>query len=659
MVAAEHASRPHLVRARVWAFATLGLLACPSGNIQIFDGLPLSSVAEYAALLWWMPCLFNRAVASRLETVVARIPVRAVMASIAVAFAAKMLLAGFGLDNGLAAIYGSPLAEPSGRHEMSFENPLGRHQATRVDCTIDFEPGRWNLVFLNSTRFNYYGPDAPHDRNRLPIQARWRGWVEADEPWVLRLDYVGELRVTIGGRTPVFPPRYLSSETVTMAVEAGRHALDVIYAFDDSSHDARNGPYARVRLCRSETISDTCHPLPLGRVAWPARLAGWAVDLLVVLLSIPLGLAYWRSGRLRRLVGAYLFLAASMTLATVVQLGPPGHVRLRTGGSDWLTSEGQAQSILETWSLRGGEDVFYSQPAFRYIRFLEHLILGDGDPFILATARLALGFAALWVSIGFVPARRTPGQLLAWLLASVLLFLWIFVPPSVRGLVWAGASEYPTWICLLAAWPLLLRPGQATSWLVGSVLIGVAFITRTNQLFGLAGLLVAALLLRVDLTARWRWLGVLATLVIASLPLAHNLYFGGEAVLLTTSAFIPNQIRASPGVWADAFSDAEARRLVVTQLRWLLVLEGPTHLRWIARGAQLLWLVSVAGLLAGNRRPPGVYLLAAVPALYLGVHLFYDVTSYFPRHVVAGHLAMALVALTLAPIREDAQSRQG
>ena len=93
--------RPHRVRARVWALATLGLLACPSGNIQIFDGLPLSSVAEYAALLWWMPCLFSRAVASRLGTLVARIPVRAATASIAVAFTAKMLLAGFGLDDGL------------------------------------------------------------------------------------------------------------------------------------------------------------------------------------------------------------------------------------------------------------------------------------------------------------------------------------------------------------------------------------------------------------------------------------------------------------------------------------------------------------------------------------------------------------------------------
>ena len=33
--------RPHRARARVWALDTLGLLACPSGNIEIFDGLPV------------------------------------------------------------------------------------------------------------------------------------------------------------------------------------------------------------------------------------------------------------------------------------------------------------------------------------------------------------------------------------------------------------------------------------------------------------------------------------------------------------------------------------------------------------------------------------------------------------------------------------------
>ena len=39
-----------------------------------------------------------------------------------------------------------------------------------------------------------------------------------------------------------------------------------------------------------------------------------------------------------------------------------------------------------------------------------------------------------------------------------------------------------------------------------------------------------------------------------------------------------------------------------------------------------------------------------MPAAYLGVHLVYEVESYFPRHIIAGHLAMAIsLCLVLAP----------
>jgi hypothetical protein len=35
----------------------------------------------------------------------------------------------------------------------------------------------------------------------------------------------------------------------------------------------------------------------------------------------------------------------------------------------------------------------------------------------------------------------------------------------------------------------------------------------------------------------------------------------------------------------------------------------------------------------------------ALPLVYLGVHLVYHVEFYYPRHVIAGHLAMGLVTL--------------
>ena len=58
--------------------------------------------------------------------------------------------------------------------------------------------------------------------------------------------------------------------------------------------------------------------------------------------------------------------------------------------------ESQARAILETGSLEGGEPFFRFQPGFRYWRFLERLVLGDGDPFVLIVALTLLTWGFLW-----------------------------------------------------------------------------------------------------------------------------------------------------------------------------------------------------------------------------------------------------------------------
>ena len=43
--------------------------------------------------------------------------------------------------------------------------------------------------------------------------------------------------------------------------------------------------------------------------------------------------------------------------------------------------------------------------------------------------------------------------------------------------------------------------------------------------------------------------------------------------------------------------------------------------------------------------------LAFVPAMYLGVHVFYAVGNYYPRHIMAAYFAMGLVTMTIAAQR--------
>jgi hypothetical protein len=146
---------------------------------------------------------------------------------------------------------------------------------------------------------------------------------------------------------------------------------------------------------------------------------------------------------------------------------------------------------------------------------------------------------------------------------------------------------------------------------------------------------------------RWRLRAVAVAALIALLPLAHNLWYGGRFVLLTDAGAIPANLLVSPGqIWA-ATHDATARSVLLGHLRLVAVYEGTAYLQGVAHGLQIVWLIAVAMVLRRRSIRGGTAVLLTVPLLFLAVHLFYQVAVYYPRHVVAGHASMALVALTV------------
>lgn len=140
----------------------------------------------------------------------------------------------------------------------------------------------------------------------------------------------------------------------------------------------------------------------------------------------------------------------------------------------------------------------------------------------------------------------------------------------------------------------------------------------------------------------------------ASFPLAHNLYYGKALVPLTQSAGIPSNLVIAPTAAAAALSDPGARQILMTQPGWLLVFDGDRYLQWMARGSQAAWIATIIWLLRRRRWSGALWLLASVPALFLGVHVFFQVTVYYPRHIVAGHLAMVLVAMAVLRLGDRA-----
>src|SRR5207253_1146302 len=98
-------------------------------------------------------------------------------------------------------------------------------------------------------------------------------------------------------------------------------------------------------------------------------------------------------------------------LINILRVGleyPTWHtVVYRTAGNDFLRYESLARSILETGSLRGGEDLFWAQPGIRYILVGLRSLFGDGDPILAVVSRSSLSLGVLFlVAIGCAKLGR-------------------------------------------------------------------------------------------------------------------------------------------------------------------------------------------------------------------------------------------------------------
>jgi hypothetical protein len=631
------------------------------------------------------------------------------------ALGAKLLLLASGTHQGFLACYQTPLDPPTtGPCERSFENALFRFAVTRVDREIRFGPDDWDLGFLNSVRFDrHYMGAEQRLRWRLPIQASWQGTVERPGPWVARVTYTGEAVLLVDPQGPAavravnrLLPHYGPPRTVMVPMPAGRHLLRVEYRFDDGSRrdgPAPAGPWATFQVERGRGPEGREPGAAVRAVRPPIlwRVLAGAADAAVVALGVPLVLFYlgllWRDAWLLALVGvaaplvdrldlgrvgvppslglcallavvagsalgrrwrrhlltayfALLYVTWFVTLRSFRRLDV---VTLREFAGDPLSYESHARSILDTWSLEGGERVFFMQPGFRYIRFLERLLLGDGDGLVSLLALTALYWALCWALAWLWPRPRAAGlrAAAAGVTAALLLALWS--SPPVVFFVQVSLSEYPTWIFLPLLFPLLFVSRSPRDWRRGGLLVALSWLTRLNHVPALVFLL--AVFAWRAWRIRPRAVPAVAGLVLAMalLPAAHNLYYGRQLVWSTLQAQGPGATAIAPRELTRVLRDPEVREKVWYQVDHMFYLHTLRDqfprgdwVSWGAiRGIQLVWL-AVGVLILARRAASGIAAaLMALPLVYLGVHLVYHVEFYYPRHVIAGHLAMGLVTL--------------
>lgn len=499
---------------------------------------------------------------------------------------------------------------------------------------------------------------------------------------------MGQGALRIDGATTQLPPSYGRLAAITLRVLGGRHAFALSFLYHPPS---TAGPYASLRV-GTGTSGDRLLSATAPGTGWHALAdlddAGLALLLLALavvcvaelggpgclflfgLAGVGTLIIVAQAAFLQRGAAAVVLAGVVLVLARprhawliawfavvylcgvhLVHSAPSiGYVDYRTAGNDWLTYESQARSLL-TGSLQGGENVFYYQPAWRYILFLERALFGDGDVlrtiFSFVSVNIAAIAAALWIgrNVSAVSKRLA-------MVVVIGLVLEVLNSGAVRTFLEASASESPTWalIPLLIAIPFV-RPRSRWPWVLGPAAAALTIITRPNQ--ALAGLVFLVVFILAAPAGRRRSLaiGLGLFVVVALLPSLHDAIYGNRFHLAITSGTTSQTLNIPPSRLIHFFSDASVRNELRVHAEEILDLTGPPGswsfaLSLFMHALLLCWLAAVVFAIRARRRfARGQVLATALPAAYLLPHLIYQVDTYFPRHIIAGYETMAFVAI--------------
>ena len=675
------------------------LIIFPSANYQVFSGFPLDTGWALAALVLLGPLFVSKTLSGRLETYLKRIHPRGtfiLLGLLVMALVAKTALLVSGTSQGFLACYTSPVHKPeNGQCELSYTNPFFLRNVTRIDPNLEFSNENWNLAFFNSNDFNLrpsYGEKA-YVRDRIPLSVSWQGQVLTHSTQVVEVAYVGEGSIRIGGKVVQLPPSYFSENKILFSPPDGEGPVSIQFFFDDGSRQGNPrlaGPPASLLI---NVRNGDASVRPLAPVSPPigwVLLAGFAdLVILVILMALAgyylvvLGNDAWflltftllgvvfnlalpelsfvaltagafvllcLQKRQSRVLLAYFIFTLLAICRVTVFLPSMAMTFYREAGADAITYEAQAWTILNTWSLSGGEKVFYYQPLYRYCIFLYHLFFGDGDTIRSVLFLSAINFEIFLVYDRLFLSETGPEEKKTWPLLTSLALI-ALMNSNVVYMIENGLSEALSWVLYPLIFLLLVGHLTNRRWIWVTILIGLAFLNRTNHLpallflFGVFGILLFRSRPKLVLASAF------LLLVLLALPAVHNYVYGHKLVLLTSSADIPQNLKLPPNQLVHIFDDPKVAGRAWDQLKFLVGLVRASYLDtslpiW---GLLLLWIgLCVKWILTWRDRKWVAGLLLVLPVLFLAVQFFFILNTAYPRHLIAGYEVMGIVCLYAA-----------
>jgi hypothetical protein len=352
-------------------------------------------------------------------------------------------------------------------------------------------------------------------------------------------------------------------------------------------------------------------------------------------------------------IRSYVFYIIILSISSLKNLNFVNNNTLyAVGGSDPLKYESWAQQIIHSRSLQGGEDIYLYQPGYRYVLSIFRSLFGDSHYSLVLFSRFL--FLLLIFNIFIYLYKNYKINKLIFSASYFLSYILISTYSSKLNL-FSSLSEWPTWIIGLIIILFLLKEALSDMDLliIGS-LLGLMFFIRENQLPGILFLLLVLIVKFKNVKKLYLVFIPLTTFLL--LPFIHNYIFGGEFVL-NQDIFISGYYYLSPSDLIYNFQEIKEQFLF--QINYLFANPFNSGVRTMA-GTILplsiwstitLWLYSFLI----NKKNVKSFIYFLIPISFLSPHIFYQVHTYYPRHIMQGYIFMicSVILLNINKEKDD------
>lgn len=316
--------------------------------------------------------------------------------------------------------------------------------------------------------------------------------------------------------------------------------------------------------------------------------------------------------------------------------------------SDWYVNHGNARAVFVESFFRGGESVFWARLGPRYLIFFGQFLLGEND-ILIGLLSMTTAFMVLFFLVARFTARDTSRSDLFVGFVIAYIGMILLGDQIITAFGFLVTSEFTTWCGLLGVTAFLIRPGRESRvWVTAtfSSVLAALIHFRPNILFVCIALFLLVLLTadrrNVETAVRHMAWGTSIFLSILPISLIHNLYYGGRFVPFTENDAGTVAVHKKFSwiyIWSE-LGILNAIQVIWEQTRVLMywVAPGDPNLAIVFWGSQLLLACALVLLCKKRLFVQRKTLIALLPLTYVLPMVSYNLTSYFPRHIVTASL---------------------